>query len=79
MYRCFYDRLGAVFQGQAAAGQWLPAEDHINYLERSAVLLGLQAFCTELSNTHICLQIDNTTAAAYINNMGGSHYTRPGI
>ena len=65
---------GANFQGKSAGGQWLPTEavQHINYLEMSAVLLGLQTFCSSLSNTHICLKTDNTTAVSYINNMGGS-------
>ena len=66
---------GAFFEGAAAGGQWLPDEaiNHINVLELTAVLLGLQTFCGHFTNTHICLQIDNTTAVAYINNMGGSH------
>ena len=66
---------GACFQQQAAGGQWLPeeAKHHVNFLELAAVLLGLQTFCSHFTNTHIRLQIDNTTAVSYINNMGGSH------
>ena len=48
-------------------------ENHINVLELKAALLGIKALCVNLSNCHLQVQIDNTTAVAYINNMGGTH------
>lgn len=48
------------------------AQSHeINYLEMRAAFLALQSFCANASQTHVLLQIDNTTAVTYINNMGG--------
>ena len=35
--------------------------------------MGLKALCGDLSDCHIQLQLDNTTAVCYINNMGGTH------
>lgn len=37
-----------------------------------AAFFGLQAFCHDMHNKHVKLSIDNTTAVAYINHMGGS-------
>lgn len=55
-------------------GRWTDAEttNHINVLELQATYFALKAFCSNVSKTHIQLQIDNTTAVAYITNMGGS-------
>ena len=66
---------GAVFQGQSSGGYWAPdeARQHINCLELKAAYLGLQSFCTTVSRTHVRIFLDNTTAVAYINNMGGTH------
>ena len=36
-------------------------------------MLGVQALCKDLHHCHLQLQIDNTTAVAYINKMGGTH------
>ena len=65
---------GAHFHEQSTGGEWLPSErdHHINYLELKAVLFGLQSFCRDLSHSHVKVMTDNTTALAYINNMGGS-------
>ena len=47
------------------------AENEINYLEMSAAFMGLRAYCADRSNIHVKLNFDNTTAIAYINQMGG--------
>ena len=59
-------------------GKWNESEqlraniNQINYLELLVVFHALKAFCCELSNAHVVVQVDNTTAVAYINDMGGS-------
>ena len=65
---------GAVFGAQKTGGRWTPAEteSHINVLELLAAFFALKCYCSKMGNCHIQLQIDNTTAIAYINNMGGS-------
>ena len=65
---------GAVFGTRKTGGRWTPseAEYHINILELLAAFFALKCFCSHMSNCHIQIQIDNTTAVAYINNMGGS-------
>ena len=66
---------GAVFQDHSSGGHWAPdeASQHINCLELKAVYMGLQSFCQNLSQAHLRIFTDNTTAVAYINNMGGTH------
>lgn len=68
---------GAVCNNKSTGGQWKEDEviykDNINYLELHAVLLGLKAFINFLQNRHVKVKIDNSTAVAYINNMGGTH------
>jgi hypothetical protein len=68
---------GAVWGSQQTGGRWAPVESskHINYLELFAGFLALKTFCTADSNTHVQLQLDNTTAIAYLNNMGGTKST----
>ncbi len=44
----------------------------INYLETLAAFFGLKSFCKYMHDVHVHLQIDNTTAVAYINKMGGT-------
>ncbi|KXJ09019.1 Transposon Tf2-6 polyprotein [Exaiptasia diaphana] len=65
---------GAVLNGRKIGGRWTPSEacKHINILELQAALFGLKSFAEDYKQTHIQLQLDNTTAVAYINNMGGS-------
>ena len=65
---------GAVFQGQEIGGRWTTyeASRHINILELEAAFFALKSFGDKITGAHIQLQIDNTTAVAYINNMGGS-------
>ena len=59
---------------QSTGGNWAKEEQnhHINYLELLGAWLTVQSFCKEIKNTHIKLLSDNTTAIAYINNMGGT-------
>ena len=59
---------GAVFGTQKRGGDG----PHINILELLAAFFALKCFCSHMNNCHIQIQIDNTTALAYINNMGGS-------
>ena len=65
---------GGVMGTSSARGQWtaLEKEAHINVLELKAALFSLQTLCKDTHDIHIQLQIDNTTAVAYVNNMGGS-------
>ncbi|XP_067664177.1 uncharacterized protein [Haliotis asinina] len=58
----------------SAGGQWNSAESnmHINCLELEAAGRVLKSLCAQLRNMHIRLLLDNTTAVAYINHMGGT-------
>ena len=66
---------GAEFSGVSSGGNWSHSESkhHINYLEMLAILLGLQTFAKEKSDTHIRIMCDNTTAVTVVNHMGTSH------
>ena len=57
----------------ATGGRWLETESdqHINALELQAILLGLQSLAKN-TKSHIRILTDNTTAMAYIRNMGGT-------
>lgn len=44
---------------------------HINRLELKAALFALKSFTKEVKDCEIILQMDNTTAVAYVNRMGG--------
>lgn len=59
---------------QTTGGRWTESEsqDHINVLEMRAALFALKSFCSGVRNTHVKINIDNTTAIAYINHMGGT-------
>lgn len=65
---------GAVYNNIQTGGRWTPmeAQQHINFLEMKAVFLALKTFCLDITKKHIKVHIDNTTAVAYINAMGGS-------
>ena len=65
---------GAVCNGSKIGGRWTPSEAsrHINVLELQAAFFGLKSFAAQATSTHTQLQLDNSTAVAYINNMGGS-------
>lgn len=64
---------GAFCEGKTARGFWTKKEQelHINRLELKAALFSLKSFAKDLKNCEILLRIDNTTAVAYINKMGG--------
>lgn len=57
-------------------GNWSNEEKllHINYLELLAAFFGLKCFAKNLKNCDVLLRIDNTTAIAYINKMGGIQF-----
>lgn len=46
-------------------------ENQINYLEMLAVFHALRSLCSEMRKVTIKLEVDNTTAVAYLNHMGG--------
>lgn len=59
-------------------GFWSREEkkEHINYLELKAAFFGLKCCVNNRTNQNILLRIDNTTAIAYINRMGGIQYPK---
>lgn len=65
---------GACAENETAHGFWSETEkkEHINYLELLAAFFGLKCFAEDKANCDILLRIDNTTAIAYINHMGGT-------
>lgn len=65
---------GGVFGSTSTGGSWFTKEsdNHINYLELKAALLTVQTFCADKHDIHVQIQLDNTTAVAYINNQGGT-------
>lgn len=54
-------------------GQWTDIDklNHINFLELKAAFLALKYLCSSVTNEHIHLYLDNTTAIKYISKMGG--------
>ncbi|XP_066305375.1 uncharacterized protein [Branchiostoma lanceolatum] len=64
---------GACCNGQRTGGRWsqLEAGNHINWLELQAAFLALKSFASKQDH-HVLLKLDNTTAVAYINRMGGT-------
>ena len=68
---------GVACNGQRSGGAWSAeetAENHINWLELKAAFFALQIFCKELTNVHVRMMIDNTTAVACINRFGSKKY-----
>ena len=66
--------MGAVCKGKQTDGPRVLRKNvlHISYLERVAVLFGLQPWCSNSTDKHIRFQSDNTTAVAYINAAGST-------
>lgn len=64
---------GIVCNGQKSHGFWSESEskEHINLLELKAAFFGIKCFASNLRDEQILLRIDNTTAIAYINRLGG--------
>ncbi|MEW8548295.1 MAG: hypothetical protein AB2693_32730 [Candidatus Thiodiazotropha sp.] len=54
-------------------GEWSYTDrlNHINFLELKAAFQALKALCSQVSNEHIYLFLDNTTAIKYISKQGG--------
>lgn len=67
---------GLVCNGVTSHGQWTVEDKcfHINYLELLAAFKGLKTYASELKCCEILLRIDNTTAIAYVNRMGGTRF-----
>ena len=66
---------GALLQsGPYTQGRWSVKESshHINFLELTAVLLGIQSFFSGFSSTQLLVLCDNTPTVNYINHMGGT-------
>ena len=59
----------------STSGVWNRQERsmHINSKELLAAWLGLRCYASNMRSSHIHLRIDNTTAVAHINKMGGTH------
>lgn len=83
--RCIPAGWGATCKGRTTGGRWSveEAEQHINCLELKAAILALKSFLGERkqlppkglgkqSPHHILLEMDNTTAVAYVNRRGGT-------
>ena len=66
---------GARCGDQVTKGAWTAEERslHINVLELRAARLALQSWCRPDRHLKVLLRMDNTTAIAYINKMGGVH------
>lgn len=64
---------GACWENKSSHGHWdvRERERHINYLELLSASSELKCFASDLRNCEILLRIDNTTAIAYVNRMGG--------
>ena len=66
---------GASCKGKNTGGPWTSLETsyHINYLELLAAFLALKSFASHQKSITILLRLDNVTAIAYLNKMGGTH------
>ena len=69
----FLHAWGGVFKGHRAQGFFLPAERDlsINTKETLAIWYSFQSFKSMIKNCHLLIESDNTTAVAYICDMGG--------
>ena len=66
---------GAVCQGVQTGGLWSQMERklHINCLELLAGSFAVKCFTKHRLCVHVRLRMDNTSAVAYINRLGGTH------
>ena len=64
---------GACLDDKTSGGRWTNMEStyHINYLELLSIFNALKALCANSNKCHIGIKSENSTAASYINNMGG--------
>ncbi len=74
---CFEDGLGAVCQGVQTGGLWSQMERklHINCLELLAGSFAVKSFTKNRLCVHVRLRMDNTSAVAYVNRLGGGGLT----
>ena len=72
--RCLPHRWGAYCEGTYTGGPWSTREKqfHINCLELLAATLAVKTFLKNQENKHVLLLLDNTTAVAFVNNLGGT-------
>jgi hypothetical protein len=75
LFGCFQTGWGACWGTQRTGGCWSEREsqDHINILELRAAFFALKSFLLSQTNRVVCLKMDNTTAVAYLHNVGGTH------
>jgi hypothetical protein len=66
---------GAVCDNQQANGKWSATEKllHINILELKGAFLAIQALLKNKRSMTVSLNMDNSSAVAYINHKGGTH------
>ena len=64
---------GAVCDGRIASGDWNIRVSHLssNQREMLAILMALKAFRNVLKNKCVQVLMDNVSAMAYVNHMGG--------
>ena len=69
---------GATLGSERAQGLWTQEETslHINVLELKGALFALRTFAQDLRKVHVHLKLDNRTAVAYIQKMGGTRSAR---
>ena len=67
---------GTFYKGESAHGFWNSEEQklHITSLQLLAAFWALETFASQSHNCEILLRIDNTTAIAYVNKIGGIQY-----
>ena len=65
---------GAECEGRTTQGQWSVEETkiHINVLELTAALFAIQVFVKDRQNIVVHMRLDNKSAVAHINKMGGT-------
>jgi len=70
---------GAVWNRIETRGTWSLHESslHINCLELLAATYVIKAFTNSPNNAHVLIQMDNTSAIAYLNKMGGPKQVVP--
>lgn len=69
---------GATNSRESTYGLWNKTQYkwHINLKELFVVKLALETLAKDVKNCQILLRVDNTTAIAYVNRMGGSRYPK---
>ena len=70
---------GARCRDLQSGGLWTNKERsmHINCLELLGGVFAVKTFAKQSQNLHIHLQMDSTTAVAYVNRMGGHTLKHP--